>query len=65
MSEPTTWQKSSFSQEGGECVELASVGGAMALRESDDPGSVLISEHRRVNALLRCIKADLAFPRPR
>jgi hypothetical protein len=34
-----TWQKSSFSSGSGsgECVELASCGEAVCLRESDDP----------------------------
>ncbi|MEU7238705.1 DUF397 domain-containing protein [Streptomyces sparsogenes] len=57
MSTPPTWQKSSFSHADGECVELAAVGGAIRLRESDDPDTVITTAPRPLRTLIRAIKA--------
>ncbi|NJP99526.1 DUF397 domain-containing protein [Streptomyces zingiberis] len=54
---PWRWQKSSYSQEEGECVELATAGSAVALRESDTPGTVLTVSAAALGALLRGVKA--------
>lgn len=58
------WQKSSFSSGNinGDCVELARgpEGGRVWLRESAEPGMVLIASTRRVEALLRQLKAQEA-----
>ncbi|MFB7377865.1 DUF397 domain-containing protein [Kitasatospora purpeofusca] len=54
------WQKSSFSgsNEGGSCVELA-MGAAdlRHLRESDDLGSILVTDAEKLNCFLLAIKA--------
>ncbi|MZE77119.1 DUF397 domain-containing protein [Streptomyces sp. SID5475] len=58
LAEKTIWQKSSYSQEEGECVELAAAGpAAVALRESDHPGAVLTLRPTVLGALLRGVKA--------
>ncbi|MEW2518228.1 DUF397 domain-containing protein [Actinacidiphila alni] len=50
------WQKSTYSQEQGECVELAEDGGAVLLRESDDPTVVLSTTPTALARFLRAIK---------
>lgn len=50
------WQKSTYSQEQGECVELAEDGGAVLLRESDDPTVVLCTTPTALARFLRAIK---------
>ncbi|MES4901300.1 MULTISPECIES: DUF397 domain-containing protein [unclassified Streptomyces] len=57
MTAPLTWQKSSFSHEEGECVELAASDGAVRLRESDDPHAVITTTPRPLGILIRGIKA--------
>ncbi|MCP9208709.1 DUF397 domain-containing protein [Streptomyces cucumeris] len=55
-----TWRKSSYSTQGdgSSCVELASIpGGGVALRESDDPDTVLTTTPARLRALLDAVKA--------
>ncbi|MCT2592000.1 DUF397 domain-containing protein [Streptomyces sp. N2-109] len=54
-----TWQKSSYSSEGNNCIELAP--GAhpaphVHLRESDEPGTALVTSPARLRALLRAAK---------
>ncbi|MEU4890817.1 DUF397 domain-containing protein [Streptomyces sp. NPDC044780] len=53
------WQKSSYSSagDGNSCIELASLGAAVALRESDDPRTVVTTTPTKLRALLRSIKA--------
>ncbi|CDR07650.1 DUF397 domain-containing protein [Streptomyces iranensis] len=53
------WQKSSYSSagDGNSCIELASIGTTVALRESDDPRTVLTTSPARLGALLQSIKA--------
>ncbi|KOV25784.1 hypothetical protein ADK60_22545 [Streptomyces sp. XY431] len=54
------WQKSSFSgsNAGGSCVELArGAAGLRHLRESDDPGSILVTDVEKLNCFLLAIKA--------
>jgi hypothetical protein len=52
------WRTSSFSQDGGECVEAAFLpDGSVALRHSRDPGgSVLIYTRREWDAFLKGAK---------
>jgi hypothetical protein len=51
------WQKSSFSGANGEdCVELASVDGAIVMRESDDPGVVLATTPEVLRAFIQGVK---------
>jgi hypothetical protein len=54
---PITWQKSSFSETHGACVELAAVDGAIRLRESDDPHVVITTAPHPLGTLIRAIKA--------
>ncbi|OPF83379.1 DUF397 domain-containing protein [Streptomyces antioxidans] len=52
------WRKSSYSGagDGNSCIELALIGTTVALRESDDPRTVLTTSPARLGALLRSIK---------
>lgn len=52
------WQKSSYSSagDGNSCIELAFIGTTVALRESDDPRTVLTTSPARLGALLQSIK---------
>ncbi|GAB2893347.1 DUF397 domain-containing protein [Streptomyces mayteni] len=51
------WQKSSYSNEEGNCVELAIAPAArLLIRESDAPDTVLTASPARVRALLRRLK---------
>ncbi|MEU7135434.1 DUF397 domain-containing protein [Streptomyces sp. NPDC046261] len=53
-----TWQKSSFSGDGGNCVNVAATGaGAVCLRESDDPGNILTVAPAALHGLIRAAKA--------
>ncbi|MBW1602796.1 DUF397 domain-containing protein [Streptomyces sp. JJ66] len=53
-----TWQKSSYSAQGSNCVELASASpDAIYLRESDDRQTVLVTTPRRLAALLAGARA--------
>lgn len=53
------WQKSSYSGqgEGDACVEVASMGEDIALRESDDPDRVVTTTPTELRSLLDGIKA--------
>ncbi|GAA0951084.1 hypothetical protein GCM10009574_062780 [Streptomyces asiaticus] len=53
------WQKSSYSSagDGNSCIELAFIGTTVALRESDEPRTVLTTSPARLGALLQSIKA--------
>ncbi|MEU1180435.1 DUF397 domain-containing protein [Streptomyces sp. NPDC005820] len=56
MTEPN-WQKSSYSEEGSACVYLATTpGGALLLRESDDPGTILITNRHPLAALIATLR---------
>ncbi|WP_338423531.1 DUF397 domain-containing protein [Streptomyces gobiensis] len=57
MTTPPAWQKSSFSGTQGECVELAAADGAIKIRESDEPHTVLSSDGVRLRALISHVKA--------
>jgi hypothetical protein len=51
------WQKSSFSNEEGSCVELATVDvDTLAIRESDYPDAVLTTTAPRLRALLHHVR---------
>ncbi|GAB2878521.1 DUF397 domain-containing protein [Streptomyces mayteni] len=56
--EPPSWQKSSFSSEGNNCLEVAAAprGGAVLLRESDEPDTVLRATPARLRALLATVR---------
>ncbi|MFF2377315.1 DUF397 domain-containing protein [Streptomyces xiamenensis] len=53
------WQKSSYSAEGANCVNIAAApDGLLRLRESTDPGMTLTVRPDVLRGLLRAIKAD-------
>ena len=58
MTAPLIWQKSTYSQDQGECVELATDGGAVLLRESDDPLVVLSTTPKALARFLQGIKFE-------
>jgi hypothetical protein len=53
------WQKSSFSggAEGNACLELATAPTGPAIRESDDPTTVLPTTPARLAALLAAVRS--------
>ncbi|MGW2867930.1 DUF397 domain-containing protein [Kitasatospora sp. NPDC001225] len=52
-----TWQKSSFSGDQANCVEVASVNGRIYIRESDDPTTIVTTTPTRLAAWLHSTKA--------
>ena len=50
------WQKSSYSNEQVECVEVAAAAGVVFLRESDEPEAVISPGTRALGALVRVTK---------
>ncbi|MBB0245700.1 DUF397 domain-containing protein [Streptomyces alkaliphilus] len=57
------WQKSSFSGgNGADCLEVASDGSRVRLRESEEPTIVLDSSRPRLAALLDMIKEEGSGP---
>ncbi|WP_328913337.1 MULTISPECIES: DUF397 domain-containing protein [unclassified Streptomyces] len=56
MTAPLTWQKSTYSNEGGDCLELAAHGGAVLLRESDNPAIVLTTTRKDLARFLQFLK---------
>lgn len=57
VTEEFTWQKSSYSSTGDNCVEIARRPDGIVLRESDSPETVLSASPVRVAALLDSSKA--------
>lgn len=53
-----TWRKSSYSNgNGGDCVEVATVGGHAGVRDSKNPdGGTISVRHERFVAFLRVVK---------
>ncbi|MGW3162741.1 DUF397 domain-containing protein [Streptomyces sp. NPDC001142] len=55
---PLVWQKSSFSGEAANCVNVAAApDGTLRLRESDDPDVIIVATRGGLSALLASIKA--------
>lgn len=53
----STWQKSTFSPDGSDCVNIATApGGTIRLRESDDPEVVLAATRTQLRALIHTVK---------
>ncbi|MDT0321747.1 DUF397 domain-containing protein [Streptomyces millisiae] len=52
----TQWQKSSYSTEHGDCVELARSDNLFRIRESDAPHVTVATNGSRLRALLHEIK---------
>jgi hypothetical protein len=57
MSTEINWQKSSFSDEGAQCVEIARYSGAILMRESDDPNMVTTTSQSKFSAFIAGVKA--------
>ncbi|MFD9684816.1 DUF397 domain-containing protein [Kitasatospora sp. NPDC059088] len=51
------WQKSSYSNDQTNCVEIASAGELVYLRESDDPSIVVTTTRTKLNAWIQGAKA--------
>ncbi|MFF7995605.1 DUF397 domain-containing protein [Kitasatospora xanthocidica] len=51
------WQKSSFSNDQTNCVEIASVGELVHIRESDDPATIVTTTRAKLDAWIRGAKA--------
>ncbi|WP_221355192.1 DUF397 domain-containing protein [Streptomyces beigongshangae] len=60
MNHTLRWQKSTFSGggEGNTCVEIAATPTALHLRESDTPGTELITTTTPLVHLIRALKTD-------
>lgn len=57
------WQRSSFSPDGGNnCVEVAATGDGVALRESDSPTEVLVTDRGPLLSLICGVKAGAMLP---
>ncbi|MBB4893847.1 hypothetical protein FHS39_002881 [Streptomyces olivoverticillatus] len=56
MSASITWQKSSFSESEGSCVEIARCEAGINIRESDTPEVVIWATRSRLGALITDIK---------
>jgi Domain of unknown function (DUF397) len=51
------WRKSSYSEQSGNCLELAVVDGKVLVRESDEPGVVVSTTPDRLAAFLAGARA--------
>jgi hypothetical protein len=51
------WQKSSFSGDKADCVEIASEGDLVYIRESDDPTTIVTTTRAKLNAWINGAKA--------
>ncbi|MCF3106955.1 DUF397 domain-containing protein [Streptomyces roseoverticillatus] len=50
------WQKSSFSGDRNECVELGNPSGEIAIRESDTPGTIVRTTPAQLKTFLLSVK---------
>ncbi|MCC3767200.1 DUF397 domain-containing protein [Streptomyces sp. UNOC14_S4] len=57
MSALISWQKSSFSESEGSCVELAWHEGIIVMREGNDPGVTIRLTPARLGALIVDVKS--------
>ncbi|MER6154968.1 DUF397 domain-containing protein [Streptomyces sp. NPDC001868] len=58
------WQKSSYSSEGNNCLELATApDGTIHLRESDDPTVTLTFQPRELTTLLHTTRRGICLHR--
>lgn len=55
---PHTWQKSSYSGEGSNCIYIASTAnGTIKIRESDAPEAIVTTTPAKLRAFIQGIKA--------
>jgi Domain of unknown function (DUF397) len=59
MRAPISWQKSSFSEREGSCVEIARHENDILLRESDDPEVAIRTTSGRLQGLITGVKAGV------
>ncbi|MFD7900407.1 DUF397 domain-containing protein [Streptomyces sp. NPDC059743] len=57
MSREIRWQKSSFSGNGPQCVEVAEHSGEILIRESDAPDTVTTTSPTKFAAFIKGVKA--------
>jgi hypothetical protein len=57
MSMQIQWRKSSFSEQTDNCLELASCGDGILVRESDDPDVIVRTTPQKLRAFLEGAKA--------
>ncbi|MGW2867929.1 DUF397 domain-containing protein [Kitasatospora sp. NPDC001225] len=55
--EQLNWQKSSFSGDRADCVEIASAGDFVYIRESDDPTTIVTTTRPKLTTWLHSTKA--------
>ncbi len=55
--EKLNWQKSSYSGDAADCVEIAADGGLIHIRESDDPDIAITTTKAKLAAWLQGAKA--------
>lgn len=59
MTQHHNWQKSSYSLDNNNCLEIAAdIDGIVHLRESDEPGTVLTTTQARLRALLTLSRSE-------
>ncbi|OIJ95109.1 DUF397 domain-containing protein [Streptomyces sp. MUSC 14] len=51
------WRKSSYSEQSGNCIEVAVVDGQVLVRESDEPGVVVRTTRAKLAAFVAGAKA--------
>jgi hypothetical protein len=57
--QPLTWQKSTYSPDGSNCVYLTTdPTGTLHLRESDTPETVLTTSPAALHTLIRALKSN-------
>ena len=64
MTAPLTWQKSTYSHEHGDCVELTAHGGAVLLRESDNPTVILTTTRKDLARFIQFLKVAPGAAKP-
>ncbi|MEU7045275.1 DUF397 domain-containing protein [Streptomyces varsoviensis] len=52
------WQKSTFSTDQANCLELAASPAGVHLRESDAPEAIVTAKRSALRAFLRAVRAD-------
>lgn len=57
MTTVTNWQKSSYSEATGNCVEIRTHDGRIEVRESDNPGEIITTTRTKLEALILGVKA--------
>jgi hypothetical protein len=51
------WRKSSYSEQAGNCLELAMIGDQVLVRESDEPDAIIRTTRAKLAAFLAGAKA--------